>query len=147
MMGASARQTGASWLAVALAIAAGIAGQPALAAARRADRRHAGHFIVEFIRLKDWRQALTSTRGVALGCGSSFVIRFGIGMVMIRCGAWVFLFTGKSTESESSCNPTSLLRHSDFSAVAIIFRCPVDRIIFSVERYASSMIRLRSPDI
>jgi hypothetical protein len=34
---------------------------------------------VEFYRLKDWRQAMASTRSMAIGCGWAAVIRFGIG--------------------------------------------------------------------
>lgn len=91
MMGTTARQTGASWLAVGVAIAAGLLGSvlwPPLGGLLAAML---GIFIVEVIRLKDWRQALTSTRGVALGCGTSVIIRIGIGMVMILLWlAWVF---------------------------------------------------------
>jgi len=91
MMGSSARQTGASWLAVGVAIAAGLLGSviwPPLGGLLAAML---GIFLVEIIRLKDWKQALNSTRSLAMGCGTSVFIRIGIGMVMILLWlVWVF---------------------------------------------------------
>jgi hypothetical protein len=40
-------------------------------------------FIIEFIRLRDWRKAVESARNMATGCGWSVIVRFGIAIVMI----------------------------------------------------------------
>ena len=47
-------------------------------------------FLVELIRVKDWRKALSSVGGMAKGCGYSVFVRFGIGLLMI--GLWVLWY-------------------------------------------------------
>jgi uncharacterized protein YqgC (DUF456 family) len=87
MMGAKAKQSGASWTGVILSTLATfvfsflwppfggiIAGMLVL-------------FVFEFIRLRDWRKAGGSTKEMAIGCASAAVVRFFIGMVMI--GVWI----------------------------------------------------------
>jgi uncharacterized protein YqgC (DUF456 family) len=44
-------------------------------------------FVIEWIRRKDWRKALISIKGMLIGWGWAFVIRFIIGVVMI--GLWM----------------------------------------------------------
>jgi uncharacterized protein YqgC (DUF456 family) len=43
--------------------------------------------LLEYARRRDWDRAWQATRGLALGWGLSFLVRFGIGAVMI--GAWL----------------------------------------------------------
>ena len=87
VMGAKAKQSGASWTGVILSTLATfifsflwppfgglIAGMLVL-------------FVFEFIRLRDWRKAGGSTKEMAIGCFSAAVMRFFIGMVMI--GVWI----------------------------------------------------------
>jgi hypothetical protein len=87
MMGAKAKQSGASWTGVILSTIATfvfsflwppfggiIAGMLVL-------------FVFEFIRLRDWRKAGGTTKEMAVGCVSAAVARFFIGLVMI--GMWV----------------------------------------------------------
>ena len=87
VMGAKAKQSGASWTGVILSTIATfvfsflwppfggiIAGMLVL-------------FVFEFIRLRDWRKAGGSTKEMAIGCVSAAVVRFFIGMVMI--GVWI----------------------------------------------------------
>jgi len=76
LMGAGARQGGASWLTIGVALFAGIAGT-----------------VLELLRNREWRSAWRATRGVALGWGLSFLVRFGIGLVMIS--AWLIWALGK----------------------------------------------------
>jgi uncharacterized protein len=91
LMGASARQTGASWLAIAVALIAGIVGSIIWPPFGGLVLALVGLFIVEFIRLRDWRKALTSTRSMAMGCGWSVIVRLGIGMVMILLWlVWIY---------------------------------------------------------
>jgi len=87
MMGAKAKQSGASWTGVILSTIATfifsflwppfggiIAGMLVL-------------FVFEFIRLRDWRKAGGTTKEMAVGCVSAAVVRFFIGLVMI--GVWI----------------------------------------------------------
>lgn len=87
IMGASAKQQGASWIAIGLAMVLGIAGSLAFPPFGGLAAALIGLFVYEFYRLKDWRKALDSTKGMALGCGWSAVVRAAIGAVMI--GLWL----------------------------------------------------------
>ena len=87
LMGAKAHEKGAGWLALGVGLVAGITGSilwPPLGGLLLA---FVAVFVVELIRLRDWRQALQSTQGMATGCGWAVVIRFGIAILMI--GLWV----------------------------------------------------------
>jgi uncharacterized protein YqgC (DUF456 family) len=90
-MSAGAKKTGASWLAIAVAIVAGLVGSfiwPPLGGIALALL---GIFVVEIIRVRDLRKAWESTRGLALGCGAAVFVRMGMGVVMILLwGVWVF---------------------------------------------------------
>ncbi len=87
IMGASARQKGASWVAIALAMVLAVAGSLLLPPFGGLALALAGLFGYEFIRLKDWRKALESTKSMAFGCGWSVVVRAGMGLLMI--GLWI----------------------------------------------------------
>jgi len=45
-------------------------------------------FVIEWIRRKDWHKALASLKGMAVGWGWAFVIRFIIGLIMIGFGSF-----------------------------------------------------------
>jgi uncharacterized protein YqgC (DUF456 family) len=83
IMGANARQTGTSWLAILLALAGGVIGSliwppfGGLAAALLLV------FAIEFYRLRNWKQALRSMQSMAAGCGWAVVVRMLIGAIMI----------------------------------------------------------------
>ncbi len=83
IMGASARQEGASWVAIAIATILGIAGSLIFPPFGGLAAALIGIFVYEFIRLRSWRRALASTKGMALGCGWSTVVRAAIGALMI----------------------------------------------------------------
>ena len=83
IMGVSARRTGASWLAIGVALVAGVIGSIVFPPFGGLVAALVGIFAVEFLRLRDWRQAMVSTRSMAAGCGWSVLLRFSIGMVMI----------------------------------------------------------------
>jgi uncharacterized protein len=91
-MSAGAKKTGASWLAIAVAVIAGLVGSiiwPPLGGIALALL---GIFVVEIIRVRDLRKAWASTRGMALGCGTAVFVRMGMGVVMILLwGLWVYL--------------------------------------------------------
>lgn len=91
VMGAKARQHGASWLSIGVALAAGVLGSLAFPPFGGLAAALIGLFAVEYFRLRDVQRALESTRSMAIGCGWAAVIRFGIGVVMIALwGVWVF---------------------------------------------------------
>lgn len=91
IMGQQAREKGASWLAIGVALAAGLAGSLVFPPFGGLIAALIGLFLVEFLRLKDWRTALKSTKSMAIGCGWAAVIRFGMGIIMILLWlAWVF---------------------------------------------------------
>ncbi len=92
-MGASARQTGASWLAIGIALLAGVIGSLVWTPLGGLAAALLGIFVVEYFRLRDWRKAVNSARGMVIGCGWSAFIRFGIGIAMILLwGAWAIWF-------------------------------------------------------
>lgn len=95
LMGASARATGASWVGIAVALVLGLVGSVLWTPLGGLAASLLGLFVVEMIRLRgEWRKALESTKSMAFGCGTSVVVRFGIGLVMILLwGVWVFLST------------------------------------------------------
>ena len=91
LMGTQARKAGASWWGLLFAGIGGIAGTiffPPLGGLIGAPL-----FLLlnEYIRHRKWRQAFRITRGMMIGWGWSFVVRFGIGMLMITMWAlWVW---------------------------------------------------------
>ncbi|MDT8898159.1 DUF456 domain-containing protein [Thermanaerothrix sp. 4228-RoL] len=87
LMGGSARRSGASWVAVGVALLGALVGSllwPPLGGLLLAL---IGIFAVEYLRLRDWRKALDSTRGLAVGCGWAVVVRALIALLMI--GLWL----------------------------------------------------------
>lgn len=89
--GASALGTGASWWAIIIATVAGVAGTAAFPPFGGLIAALLALFIVEWIRVRDWRKALGSTRSWAAGCGWAVVIRFIMGLIMIMLWIlWVF---------------------------------------------------------
>ncbi len=92
IMGQRARQQGASWLAIAVSLVAGVAGSIFFPPFGGLITALLGLFIVEIIRLRDLRRAFSSTKSMAIGCGWASVARFGIGCVMILLWlAWIYL--------------------------------------------------------
>jgi len=89
LMGRSAHKEGAPWWATMVALLAAIVGSfvipiPIIGGILAALVTLFG---IEWIRRKDWRKALASLKGMAIGWGWAFVIRFIIGLIMI--GLWL----------------------------------------------------------
>jgi len=89
VMGRSAHKEGAPWWAVLLALVAAIVGTfvipiPVIGGILAALGTL---FVIEWIRRKDGRKALASLKGMLIGWGWAFVIRFIIGILMI--GLWL----------------------------------------------------------
>lgn len=93
LMGAGARKGGASWLTIAVALIAGIIGTIAFPPVGGLVAAPLAIFILEYIRLRDLKQAWLALRGLLTGWGLSFFVRFGIGLVMIVLW-WVWVLRG-----------------------------------------------------
>ncbi|TLN16652.1 DUF456 domain-containing protein [bacterium] len=92
LMGVGAKQSGASWLAIAIALVAGVVGSFAFPPFGGLALTLVGLFVVEIIRLRDWRKATDSTKSMMLGWGKAVLARLGIAMVMIALWlVWAFL--------------------------------------------------------
>jgi uncharacterized protein YqgC (DUF456 family) len=92
-MGASARKTGASWVSVTVSLLAGVAGSFIWPPLGGILFSLVGLFAAEFLRLHNWRKALSSTRSMAIGCGWAVAARFIGGLVMIGLYlTWVLIF-------------------------------------------------------
>ena len=89
-MGKEAHKSGANWIAIVVALLAGIAGTFILPPFGGMIFAAVGILIVEWIRKKDLKEGLRSTGGILKGCGLAVVARFSIGVVMILLWvAWV----------------------------------------------------------
>jgi hypothetical protein len=89
LMGAQAHKSGAPWWVVLIALVSAILGNfiipiPIVGGILTALLVL---FLIELLRLKDPKKALTSMRGMLVGCGWAVVFRVIIGMVMI--GLWL----------------------------------------------------------
>ena len=92
VMGKQAHKQGASLLSIVLAIVFGIVGTFIIPIIGGFIGAILALFIAEWIRRKNWREAINATSGLAVGCGWAVVLRFGLGVVMIALwGVWVLL--------------------------------------------------------
>lgn len=90
-MGAKAREAGASWRAIIIALVAGIITSIFFTPLTGLVVAPLTLYTVEYIRLKDAEQAIHVTRGMMLGCGWAFAVRFGLGAIQIGLFAfWAF---------------------------------------------------------
>jgi uncharacterized protein YqgC (DUF456 family) len=87
LMGAGARRGGASWGSILVGLLAGVVGTFVFPPVGGLIAAPAAVLLLEYLRGRDWDRAWQATRGLALGWGLSFLVRFGIGAVMI--GAWL----------------------------------------------------------
>lgn len=86
LMGAKAREQGARWLSIAVAMVAGFIASIFFTPLGGILASLLGIFLVEYAYRKDVTEALSAMQGMALGLGWAFVARFGIGAAMI--GLW-----------------------------------------------------------
>lgn len=91
-MGAKAREHGASWLSIILALGAGVVGTIVFPPIGGLIGAPLVLYISEYSRVKDQNKALATVKALAIGWGWAFVVRFGIGIVMIGLWAvWAFM--------------------------------------------------------
>jgi uncharacterized protein YqgC (DUF456 family) len=87
VMGRQAYKDGASLLSIIIAMIFGILGNLVFPVIGGFIGALLALFLVEWIRRKNWREAMTATRGWAVGCGWAVVVRFLFGVLMI--GLWM----------------------------------------------------------
>ena len=83
LMGAKAREKGAAWLSIILALVAGVIGTFAFPPIGGIIAAPLVLFASEYYRLNDRGQAIEVMRGLLAGWGWSFLARFGIGVIVL----------------------------------------------------------------
>jgi uncharacterized protein YqgC (DUF456 family) len=83
LMGAKAREKGASWLSIFMALGAGVLFTIIFPPLGGIIAAPLVLFASEYFRLKDHGQALEVMRGLLVGWGWAFLLRFGIGIVVM----------------------------------------------------------------
>ena len=92
LMGAKAREQGASWWSIGLGLLGGLLGSLLIPPQPFGGFLMAPLtvFLVEYWRLKDHEKAWKVTRGLLIGFGQAFFVRFGLGVIMlVFWGIWV----------------------------------------------------------
>jgi uncharacterized protein YqgC (DUF456 family) len=87
LMSKKARQEGARWLSIAFAFVAGIVCSIAFTPLIGIAATLGTLFLAEFFFSRDHRKAFAVTKGMAIGWGWSFVLRFAVGLMMIALWA------------------------------------------------------------
>lgn len=91
LMGARARKEGASWWSIIFSTIAGLLGTILFPPFGGLIAAPIFLFVYEYIRLRDHNKAWKVTKGMMIGCGWAFILRFGLGVVMIILwGLWVW---------------------------------------------------------
>jgi uncharacterized protein YqgC (DUF456 family) len=91
MMGVGARQGGAAWLTIFVALAAGIIGTILLPPIGGIIAAPLAIFLLEYARLRDWKKAWRAFTGLTVGWGLSVAARFAIGsLIMLLWWIWVW---------------------------------------------------------
>jgi uncharacterized protein YqgC (DUF456 family) len=91
LMGAKAREKGASWVSIFLALGAGVLFTLIFPPIGGIIAAPIVLFASEYFRLKDHAKAIEVMRGLLVGWGWAFVLRFGIGFVVLIL--WVIWVT------------------------------------------------------
>lgn len=83
LAGAGARQGGASWTTLGVGLLAGLMGTLLFPPFGGLVGAPLAILLLEYYRKRDWHEAFQALRGLAVGFGMAFLVRFGIGLVMI----------------------------------------------------------------
>ena len=91
LMGAKAREKGADWGSIILALTAGIVGTMLLPPVGGLIAAPVVLYLMELKRLGDAEEAKTVVKALLTGWGLAFVVRFGIGVLMFGLwGIWAY---------------------------------------------------------
>jgi uncharacterized protein YqgC (DUF456 family) len=89
LMGAKARQYGAAWSSIILALVAGVVGTFVFPPVGGIIAAPLVLFLMEFLHLGDSAGATKVVKALLIGWGLAFVVRFGLGLVMVVLwGIW-----------------------------------------------------------
>jgi uncharacterized protein YqgC (DUF456 family) len=92
MMGAKAREKGAAWSSILLALVAGVVFTFIFPPIGGLIAAPLVLFLMEYLRLGDSSEAIQVVKALLIGWGLAFVVRFGLGLVMIVLwGIWAYL--------------------------------------------------------
>lgn len=92
LMGAKAREKGAAWGSIIMALVAGVVGTFVFPPIGGILAAPLVLFLMEFNRLGDSSEATKVVKALLTGWGLAFVVRFGLGVVMISLwGIWAYL--------------------------------------------------------
>jgi uncharacterized protein YqgC (DUF456 family) len=91
LMGVGARKGGASWLTVAIALGVGLLGTIVFPPLGGLIAAPLAIFGLELWRQRHWNKAGKAVGGLAIGWGMTFLVRFGIGVLMMICW-WVWVW-------------------------------------------------------
>ncbi len=91
LMGVGARKGGASWLTVAIALGVGLLGTIVFPPLGGLIAAPLAIFGLELWRQRHWKKAGKAVGGLAIGWGMTFLVRFGIGVLMMICW-WVWVW-------------------------------------------------------
>lgn len=92
LMGAKAREKGASWGSIILALVAGVIGTIVLPPIGGLIAAPLVLYGMELRRLGDSDEAVEVVKALLIGWGLAFIVRFGIGVVMFALwGIWAYL--------------------------------------------------------
>jgi hypothetical protein len=91
LMGVGAKQGGASWLTILVALLAGLLGTLFLPPFGGFVLAPLAILLLEYLRLRNWNEAWRSLRGLATGWGAAYFVRILIGLAVIGLWAvWVW---------------------------------------------------------
>jgi uncharacterized protein YqgC (DUF456 family) len=93
LLGAGARQGGASWLSIGVSLVAGIVGTIIFPPFGGIIAMPVVILLMEYGRVQDWKKAWLALRGLATGFGLSYVIRLGLGILMMVLW-WIWVWKG-----------------------------------------------------
>lgn len=90
LMGAKAKQAGASWLSIGIALVSALVASVFLTPVVGLVVAPLALFLSEYIQSDNWdaKSAWETTKGLMLGCGWAFVARFSLGVIAIALYAW-----------------------------------------------------------
>jgi hypothetical protein len=92
LMGAKAREKGAAWGSILLALVSGIVGTIVVPPIGGLIAAPLVLYLMEMQRLGDSDEAVKVVKALLIGWGMAFVVRFGIGIVMlVLWGVWAYL--------------------------------------------------------
>jgi len=91
LMGVGAHKGGASWLTILIALLSGLLGTIFFPPFGGLIAAPLAIFGMEYLRQREWKKAGKAVGGLAIGWGMTFLVRFGIGVLMMICW-WVWVW-------------------------------------------------------